>query len=480
MSAAHPAAPTGDDQPPSGVDQQVEEARGARSKSREVRDSKERRRSRSRDRKDRRRSRSRGQRSRRSRSRSKDRRRRSRSRDKDSRRRSRSRGDRRRSRSRDRRRRSRSRGDAYGYQGRVGRSSGRDLDPTLNFHDPFAALRSANQAHDPAEIQRQMQEQQLRARQLVLQQQAASAVAAASKTQREVYVGNLTAGLVTADMLRQLFNSTMLAAFPDMAAGVDPVVNVSVHTEGRYAFVELRTAEMSTASLQLNGQVQLLGATLSIGRPSGYVDPGKAAAAATVAAEALAKFQAESQALRRQTGQLTDELMQSEDTCYVEIRGMITADVLADDAEYGDVLADIHEECSKQGTVLRVVVPRPPVPSQAAELMGTSGYGSVFVQFLDLEGAVKARQAIHGRMFAGNTVEAVFLQPQQFMDAIVPAALPAAAQLAAAPAPGATPLDPVLGAPAAVPSPPLPDAAALPEQLAGAPEVAVPEMPPVG
>lgn len=42
-----------------------------------------------------------------------------------------------------------------------------------------------------------MQEQQLRARQLVLQQQAASAVAAASKTQREVYVGNLTAGLVT-------------------------------------------------------------------------------------------------------------------------------------------------------------------------------------------------------------------------------------------------------------------------------------------
>jgi hypothetical protein len=35
-------------------------------------------------------------------------------------------------------------------------------------------------------VARQMQEQQLKARQLVLQQQAASAVAAASKTQREV------------------------------------------------------------------------------------------------------------------------------------------------------------------------------------------------------------------------------------------------------------------------------------------------------
>lgn len=36
-------------------------------------------------------------------------------------------------------------------------------------------------------VARQMQEQQLKARQLVLQQQAASAVAAASKTQREVH-----------------------------------------------------------------------------------------------------------------------------------------------------------------------------------------------------------------------------------------------------------------------------------------------------
>ena len=28
------------------------------------------------------------------------------------------------------------------------------------------------------------------------------------------------------------------------------------------------------------------------------------------------------------------------------------------------VLADIHEECNKFGTVLRVLVPRPPVPAQ--------------------------------------------------------------------------------------------------------------------
>lgn len=33
-------------------------------------------------------------------------------------------------------------------------------------------------------------------------------------------------------------------------------MTVSVHTEGRYAFVELRTMDMATASLQLNGQVR--------------------------------------------------------------------------------------------------------------------------------------------------------------------------------------------------------------------------------
>ena len=39
----------------------------------------------------------------------------------------------------------------YGYQGRVGRGGGKGIDPTLNFHDPFAALRSQNTLTDPAE-----------------------------------------------------------------------------------------------------------------------------------------------------------------------------------------------------------------------------------------------------------------------------------------------------------------------------------------
>ena len=104
-------------------------------------------------------------------------------------------------------------------------------------------------------------------------------------------MGNLVAGLVTEEALRQLFNSTMTAAFPDkLTPGFDPVVNVSMHSEGRYAFVELRTPEMASAALQLSNQVQLLGQSISVGRPSGYVDPSKAQQAASAAAAALAAF----------------------------------------------------------------------------------------------------------------------------------------------------------------------------------------------
>lgn len=106
-------------------------------------------------------------------------------------------------------------------------------------------------------------------------------------------MGNLVAGLVTEEALRQLFNSTMTAAFPDkLTPGFDPVVNVSMHSEGRYAFVELRTPEMASAALQLSNQVQLLGQSISVGRPSGYVDPSKAQQAATAASAALAAFKA--------------------------------------------------------------------------------------------------------------------------------------------------------------------------------------------
>lgn len=108
----------------------------------------------------------------------------------------------------------------------------------------------------------------------------------------QLYVGNLVPGAVNDMTLRQLFSSALTSVFPQAATpGMEPVISVNLHSDGRYAFVEFRTPEMATAALSLNGVVQLLGQAISVGRPSGFVDPTKATQAAAAAAQALAAFQ---------------------------------------------------------------------------------------------------------------------------------------------------------------------------------------------
>lgn len=301
-----------------------------------------------------------------------------------------------------------------------------------SYMDPYAAMRSRS-TMNPEEMKRQMQEQQLKARQLVLAQQASSAVAAASKTQREVYIGNLVGGMVTEDALRQLFNNTMAAAFPDqMVSGLDAVVNVSMHSEGRYSFVELRTPEMATAALQLSGQVQLLGQPISVGRPSGYVDPAAAQHAAVAAAKALEAFQtgeggaeeAAAAGMPSAFGANPSAALPSVPaavpetaTAFLVVTGMVTAETLTDDEEYSEVIEDLKDECSKFGEVISVSVPRPGDPSTSAAVFNTGNFGKGFVHFADAGGAVKAREAIHGRLFAGITVQALFVDEDAYATA---------------------------------------------------------------
>lgn len=78
------------------------------------------------------------------------------------------------------------------------------------------------------------------------------------------------------------------------------------------------------------------------------------------------------------------------------------------------VLLDLKEECGRHGAVYEVKVPRPANPQAARHLFGTGNYGKAYVQFVDTAGAQKARDAIHGRMFAGNPVSAVYLTAQAY------------------------------------------------------------------
>ncbi|KAG8467615.1 hypothetical protein KFE25_006667 [Diacronema lutheri] len=102
----------------------------------------------------------------------------------------------------------------------------------------------------------------------------------ANRKQRELYVGNLAVGLVTAQMLRDLF-TLPLQSMP----GFDPskgaaVVNVDMARDGKFAFVELRDEALAATAISLFHEMDLCGRKLHIGRPRGYVDPATGAAAA--------------------------------------------------------------------------------------------------------------------------------------------------------------------------------------------------------
>lgn len=342
--------------------------------------------------------------------------------------------------------------------------------------DPFAAIRQPMPTTvDPLEIQRMWQEQQLRARQLVLQQQAVSAKSAASKTQREIYVGNLIPGAISDAMLQQIFNTALMVRFPGSSLpGMEPVIKVNIHKDGRYAFIEMRTPEMATAAMDLSGQVQFLGQAMSVNRPSGYVDPSKVTAAAAAATTALHHFQTTGtvQALPMM-GMLPTGLPTGLPMAYAQLPGafpgmpmavqagmalppaqappgvppaapppgmppvttpnpeglspttaicvvgMVGADVLMNDLEYDEVLDDLKHECESKapGAVVQVKVPRPPQPEQSQQLINTGNYGKAFVLFRDAASAQQARNAIHGRSFCGRVIQASFVSPDTFANA---------------------------------------------------------------
>uniref|UniRef100_A0A0C9RMP9 Splicing factor U2af large subunit n=1 Tax=Wollemia nobilis TaxID=56998 RepID=A0A0C9RMP9_9CONI len=88
---------------------------------------------------------------------------------------------------------------------------------------------------------------------------------------------------------------------------------------------------------------------------------------------------------------------------------VVSADELRDDEEFEEIFEDMREECGKYGTVANLVIPR---PTPSGEL--TPGVGKVFVQYLDMQGSAKAKSALSGRKFGGNTVVAVYYPEDKF------------------------------------------------------------------
>lgn len=87
----------------------------------------------------------------------------------------------------------------------------------------------------------------------------------------------------------------------------------------------------------------------------------------------------------------------------------ITKEELADDEEYENIMEDMQEECGKHGEIVAIVIPRP-----SADGSEVAGMGKVFVQYVSIDAATSARNALNGRKFGGVAVVADFLDEASF------------------------------------------------------------------
>lgn len=268
---------------------------------------------------------------------------------------------------------------------------------------------------------------------------AGAAASQATKKQRELYIGNLAIGVVTAQMLQGLFTAGLSGVG---SAGVAPVLGVSMDNGGKFAFVEFRDEDTSSTAIKMFDKMEVCGRPLQVGRPSGYVDPNGPPAAAAMGGGMGANpmmggmmggmpgmmpaamggmmnparaamiaagggmgmgmnpMMMQQQMLMGMGGGVPAPPVTPMPTTVLVLENLVSEDELKDDTEYGEIVQDIQNECSKSGTVLTVKVPR---PGQGPDV------GKAFVQFQAKEMAVAAYQALNGRVFGGNTVKATFI-----------------------------------------------------------------------
>ncbi|KAF4663953.1 hypothetical protein FOL47_005472 [Perkinsus chesapeaki] len=101
------------------------------------------------------------------------------------------------------------------------------------------------------------------------------------KRQREIYVGNLVSGVVTAQVLRDLFEPAC-KVLPDYNPALGPpVISADLRGEGRFAFVEFQNDRLCTAAIDIFNGMEVLGRRLVVNRPQGYVEPTDGPAAPT-------------------------------------------------------------------------------------------------------------------------------------------------------------------------------------------------------
>uniref|UniRef100_A0A7S2C055 RRM domain-containing protein n=1 Tax=Haptolina brevifila TaxID=156173 RepID=A0A7S2C055_9EUKA len=224
---------------------------------------------------------------------------------------------------------------------------------------------------------------------------AAAAPNQANRKQRELYIGNLPVGMVSAQQLKELFRAPLMT-MPNMDESSGPLVsNVDLSTDGKFAFVEFRDEPICTLALTLFDKMEVCGRALNVGRPRGYIDPAAPLATSMLGSMIGGAISAPSQAPSQAPPAPPAGGVPS--SC-IKLEGMLKPEDVAADDEYTEIHDDIKQECETYGSVSAFKLPR------TGPLAGVC-----FVKFEQLSSASRAREALDKRQFDGNTVNAVFL-----------------------------------------------------------------------
>jgi splicing factor U2AF subunit len=83
----------------------------------------------------------------------------------------------------------------------------------------------------------------------------------------------------------------------------------------------------------------------------------------------------------------------------IQLENMTSAEDLADDQAYEELIEDVTDECSNYASIKSVIIPRD---------TSFGALGKIFVQCNSVDGAEKVLKAVNGRKFNGKIVEAHF------------------------------------------------------------------------
>lgn len=216
-----------------------------------------------------------------------------------------------------------------------------------------------------------------------------------SSFDKKLYVGNIPKGL-NENTLFKLVSAAMKRIAPDTE---DPVVDVTLYDDGKYALVDFKDVATMKLGMKLN-DIKLAGQKLEVGRPANYASQiginGRSGMLNTVA---LAILNGSLQNLEGTKIQFPTRVL-----CFKDMFKNID---MTDDNNRKNCEDDLREECVKFGRIMSLEIPRE---------KEAKGYGSAFVEFHSLNEAKEVRKQLANRRYYYSIVKIIYFDEKKFRE----------------------------------------------------------------